>query len=45
MGGALVGDMLAALRRGDAAGAKALVEQARASARRGDESGEGSCTR
>jgi siroheme synthase-like protein len=45
MGGALVGDVLAALRRGDAAGAEALVEQACASSCRGDESGEPSCTR
>jgi siroheme synthase-like protein len=45
MGGVLVGDVLAALRRGDAAGAEAFIERACASARRGDESGEGSCTR
>jgi siroheme synthase-like protein len=45
MGRVLVGDVLAALRRGDAAGAEAFIEQACASARRGDESGEGSCIR
>lgn len=45
MGGAFVREVLAALGRGDAAGAEALVEEASATACRSEESGEGSCTR